>query len=91
MYKKVAADMKFADREVEILSFWKENDIYKKAIRPEIDGKPSFTLYDGPPTANGKPHIGHIKTRVIKDVIPRFHAMKGEHVEFKAELTVNRR
>ncbi len=84
MYKKVATDMKFADREVEILSFWKENDIYKKAIRPEIDGKPSFTLYDGPPTANGKPHIGHIKTRVIKDVIPRFHAMKGEHVEFKA-------
>lgn len=84
MYKKVATDMKFADREMEILSFWKENDIYKKAIRPEIDGTPSFTLYDGPPTANGKPHIGHIKTRVIKDVIPRFHAMKGEHVEFKA-------
>src|SRR5659263_45282 len=84
MYKKVATDMKFADREMEILSFWKENDIYKKAIRPEKDGTPSFTLYDGPPTANGKPHIGHIKTRVIKDVIPRFHAMKGEHVEFKA-------
>ena len=76
--------MKFADREIEILSFWKENDIYKKAIRPEREGTPSFTLYDGPPTANGKPHIGHIKTRVIKDVIPRFHAMKGEHVEFKA-------
>ena len=84
MYKKVATDMKFADRELEILSFWKENDIYKKSIRPEVDGKPSFTLFDGPPTANGKPHIGHIKTRVIKDVIPRFHAMKGEHVEFKA-------
>ena len=84
MYKKVATDMKFADREIEILSFWKENDIYKKAIRPEKEGTPSFTLYDGPPTANGKPHIGHIKTRVIKDVIPRFHAMKGEHVEFKA-------
>ena len=84
MYKKVATDMKFADREMEILSFWKENDIYKKAIRPEKEGTPSFTLYDGPPTANGKPHIGHIKTRVIKDVIPRFHAMKGEHVEFKA-------
>jgi len=84
MYKKVATDMKFADREIEILSFWKENDIYKKAIRPEREGTPSFTLYDGPPTANGKPHIGHIKTRVIKDVIPRFHAMKGEHVEFKA-------
>ena len=84
MYKKVTTDMKFADREMEILSFWKENDIYKKSIRPEQDGTPSFTLYDGPPTANGKPHIGHIKTRVIKDVIPRFHAMKGEHVEFKA-------
>lgn len=84
MYKKVTTDMKFADREKEVLSFWKENDIYKKSIRPEIDGKPSFTLFDGPPTANGKPHIGHIKTRAIKDVVPRFHAMKGEHVEFKA-------
>ena len=84
MYKKVPADMKFTDREMDVLAFWKENDIYKKAIRPERDGTPSFTLYDGPPTANGKPHIGHIKTRVIKDVIPRFHAMKGEHVEFKA-------
>jgi len=84
MYKKVPTDMKFTDREMEVLAFWKENDIYKKAIRPEIDGRPSFTLYDGPPTANGKPHIGHIKTRVIKDVIPRFHSMKGQHVEFKA-------
>jgi len=84
MYKKVPTDMKFTDREMETLAFWKENDIYKKAIRPEADGTPSFTLYDGPPTANGKPHIGHIKTRVIKDVIPRFHAMKGAHVEFKA-------
>lgn len=84
MYKKVTTDMKFADRELEVLSFWKENDIYKKSIRPEKDGTPSFTLFDGPPTANGKPHIGHIKTRVIKDVVPRFHAMKGEHVEFKA-------
>ncbi len=84
MYKKVPTDMKFADREMDVLSFWKENDIYKKSIRPEADGTPSFTLFDGPPTANGKPHIGHIKTRVIKDVIPRFHAMKGAHVEFKA-------
>ena len=84
MYKKVSTDMKFNERELEVLAFWKENDIYKKSIRPEKEGTPSFTLFDGPPTANGKPHIGHIKTRVIKDVIPRFHAMKGEHVEFKA-------
>ena len=54
MYKKVPTDMKFAEREMEVLAFWKENDIYKKAIRPAKDGTPSFTLYDGPPTANGK-------------------------------------
>lgn len=84
MYKKVSPDMKFVDREKEVLAFWKENDIQKKSIREEKDGTPSFTLYDGPPTANGKPHIGHIKTRVIKDVVPRYHAMKGEHVQFKA-------
>ena len=84
MYKKVSPDMKFIDREKEVLAFWKENDIQKKSIRPEKDGTPSFTLYDGPPTANGKPHIGHIKTRVIKDLVPRYHAMKGEHVQFKA-------
>ncbi len=84
MYKKVPTDMKFNEREMEVLSFWKENDIYKKSIRPKKEGTPSFTLFDGPPTANGKPHIGHIKTRVIKDVIPRYHAMKGERVEFKA-------
>jgi isoleucyl-tRNA synthetase len=76
--------MKFNERELEVLAFWKENDIYKKSIRPDKEGQPSFTLFDGPPTANGKPHIGHIKTRVIKDVIPRFHTMKGKHVEFKA-------
>ena len=76
--------MKFIDREKEVLAFWKENDIQKKSIRPEKDGTPNFTLYDGPPTANGKPHIGHIKTRVIKDVVPRYHTMKGEHVQFKA-------
>ncbi len=84
MYKKVSPDMKFIDREKEVLAFWKANDIQKKSIRPEKDGTPSFTLYDGPPTANGKPHIGHIKTRVIKDVVPRYHSMKGEHVQFKA-------
>jgi isoleucyl-tRNA synthetase len=84
MYKKVPTDMKFYRSRDGSACILEENDIYKKAIRPEKDGQPSFTLYDGPPTANGKPHIGHIKTRVIKDVIPRFHSMKGQHVEFKA-------
>ena len=71
MYKKVSKDMNFIDREQEVLAFWKKNDIYKKSLKPAKDGAPTFTLFDGPPTANGKPHIGHIKTRVIKDVIPR--------------------
>ncbi|MCQ2465954.1 MAG: isoleucine--tRNA ligase [Clostridia bacterium] len=84
MYKKVSSDMNFIDREKEVLEFWKENDIYKKSIRAPKDGAPTFTLYDGPPTANGMPHIGHIKTRVIKDLIPRFYAMKGASVTFKA-------
>jgi len=84
MYKKVTTDMNFIDREKEVLEFWKANDIYKKSLRKEGDGTPTFTLYDGPPTANGKPHIGHIKTRVIKDLIPRYHSMKGEAVTFKA-------
>ena len=84
MYKKVSKDMKFIDREQEVLAFWKENDIYKKSLKPAKDGAPSFTLFDGPPTANGKPHIGHIKTRVIKDLVPRYHSMKGEAVSFKA-------
>ena len=84
MYSKVSKDMNFIDREQEVIKFWKENDIYKKSLKSEKDGAPTFTLYDGPPTANGKPHIGHIKTRVIKDLIPRFHSMKGEAVSFKA-------
>ena len=84
MYSKVSKDMNFIDREKEVLSFWKENDIYKKSLKPAKDGTPTFTLFDGPPTANGKPHIGHIKTRVIKDVVPRYHSMKGEAVSFKA-------
>lgn len=84
MYKKVSTDMNFVEREKEILSFWKQNNIRNLSIRQQKDDVPAFTLYDGPPTANGKPHFGHIKTRVIKDVIPRFHSMKGERVEFKA-------
>ncbi|MBP3265736.1 MAG: isoleucine--tRNA ligase [Clostridiales bacterium] len=84
MYKKVSSDMNFVEREKEVLEFWKEKDIYKRSLKPARDGAPTFTLYDGPPTANGRPHIGHIKTRVIKDVIPRYHSMKGEAVSFKA-------
>ena len=84
MYKKVSSDMNFVEREKEVLEFWKEKDIYKRSLKPSKDGAPKFTLFDGPPTANGKPHIGHIKTRVIKDVIPRYHSMKGEAVSFKA-------
>ncbi|MDO4876869.1 MAG: class I tRNA ligase family protein, partial [Oscillospiraceae bacterium] len=84
MYKKVSKELNFVDREKQVLDFWKKNDIYKKSIKKLEDGAPTFTLYDGPPTANGKPHIGHIKTRVIKDVIPRYHAMKGENIVFKA-------
>lgn len=84
MYEKVSTDMNFVEREKDILAFWKANDIRNRSIRAAKEGTPSFTLYDGPPTANGKPHFGHIKTRVIKDVIPRFRGMKGERVEFKA-------
>src|SRR5574344_273673 len=84
MYKKVSKELNFVDREKEVLEFWKNNNIYKRSLTSEKDGAPTFTLYDGPPTANGKPHSGHIKTRVIKDVIPRYHSMKGEAVSFKA-------
>ena len=84
MYKKVSKDLNFVDREKQVLEFWKQNDIYRKSLKPKKDGAPVFTLYDGPPTANGRPHIGHIKTRVIKDVVPRYHSMKGEGISFKA-------
>lgn len=83
MYKKVTTDMSFVEREKEVLSFWKEHDIFQKSIDQRQGGK-TFTFYDGPPTANGKPHIGHILTRVIKDIIPRYKTMKGYHVLRKA-------
>ncbi|MGL6174732.1 MAG: isoleucine--tRNA ligase [Cellulosilyticaceae bacterium] len=83
MYKKVDTNLNFVDRELEVLKFWKENNVFEKSIDQRIDG-PTFTFYDGPPTANGKPHIGHILTRVIKDLIPRYKAMKGYHVLRKA-------
>jgi len=83
MYKKVSTDLNFTDRELEILEFWKANNIFEKTIEQRADA-PVFTFYDGPPTANGKPHIGHILTRVIKDIIPRYKTMKGYRVLRKA-------
>ena len=83
MYKKVSSDMNFVDREKETVKFWKENEIFEKSIELR-QHSPEFTFYDGPPTANGKPHIGHVLTRVIKDMIPRYRTMKGYMVPRKA-------
>lgn len=83
MYKKINPDMNFVNRETEVLEFWKENDVFKKTLEKTKDGE-EFSFYDGPPTANGKPHIGHILTRVMKDIIPRFKTMKGYHATRKA-------
>ncbi|MDX1357857.1 MAG: class I tRNA ligase family protein, partial [Clostridia bacterium] len=83
MYKKVSTKLNFAEREKEIRRFWKENDIFQKSIENRADA-PVFSFYDGPPTANGMPHIGHILTRVIKDLIPRYRTMKGYKVLRKA-------
>ena len=69
MYKKVSTDLKFVDRENEVNEFWKENHIFEKSMENRKEG-PTYTFYDGPPTANGQPHIGHVLTRVIKDMIP---------------------
>ena len=79
MYKKVPTDLKFVDREREVLEFWKDNDIFNKSIEEKKDSE-TYMFYDGPPTANGKPHIGHVLTRVIKDMIPRYRTMKGYKV-----------
>ena len=79
MYDKVTTNLDFVEREKEILSFWKENKIFEKSIEIR-EGSPRFTFFDGPPTANGKPHIGHIITRVVKDIIPRYKTMKGYKV-----------
>ena len=78
-YKKVEPSLNFVKTEEEVARFWKENKIFEKT-NENAEGKPSFTFYDGPPTANGKPHIGHILTRVMKDIIPRFKTMKGYSV-----------
>ncbi|MBR6773056.1 MAG: isoleucine--tRNA ligase [Clostridia bacterium] len=83
MYKKINPDMNFVSRENEVLEFWKEHDVFNKTLEKTKDGE-EFSFYDGPPTANGKPHIGHILTRVMKDIIPRFKTMKGYHATRKA-------
>ena len=83
MYKKVSTNLNFVEREKETAKFWKDNDIFKKSME-QREGCPTYTFYDGPPTANGKPHIGHVLTRVIKDMIPRYRTMKGYMVPRKA-------
>ncbi len=83
MYKKVSTDMDFSGREKEVLAFWKEHDIVNKSLHLR-DGAEEYTFFDGPPTANGRPHIGHIETRAIKDLIPRYQTMKGKSVLRKA-------
>ena len=83
MYTKVPTSLNFVDREKEILQFWKENRIFEKSCELR-KGRPAYTFYDGPPTANGKPHIGHILTRAMKDIIPRYRTMKGYDVLRKA-------
>ena len=83
MHEKVSTNLNFVEREKKIEDFWKEKDIFKKSIDTK-EGCPTYTFYDGPPTANGKPHIGHVLTRVIKDMIPRYQTMKGHKIIRKA-------
>ena len=83
MYKKVDTTMNFVEREKEIVKFWKENGVFNESVEKN-EGCDEFSFYDGPPTANGKPHIGHILTRVMKDIVPRYQTMKGKHVLRKA-------
>ncbi|MCI7061268.1 MAG: isoleucine--tRNA ligase [Lachnospiraceae bacterium] len=83
MYQKVSPDMNFVDREKNVGKFWRNQQIFEKSMKAR-EGKPVYTFYDGPPTANGKPHIGHVLTRVIKDMIPRYKTMKGYMVPRKA-------
>ena len=83
MYEKVSTTLNFVEREKKTLEFWKENKVFEKTNEKNAKGK-TFTFYDGPPTANGKPHIGHILTRVMKDIIPRYKIMKGYSVLRKA-------
>ena len=83
MYKKVNTELNFVEREKAVEKFWRDNDIFKKSMENRKEGE-TYTFYDGPPTANGKPHIGHVETRTIKDMIPRYQTMKGKYVPRKA-------
>ena len=83
MYEKVSPNLNFVEREAKVEQFWKDNQIFEKSVE-EREGCPVYTFYDGPPTANGKPHIGHVLTRVIKDMIPRYQTMKGHKIIRKA-------
>ena len=83
MYKKVDSSLNFVPRELEVLEFWKEHDIVDKSLS-QRQGNEIYSFYEGPPTANGKPHAGHVLTRVIKDLIPRYRTMKGYYVPRKA-------
>ena len=83
MYQKVSTDLNFVDREKNVGEFWRNQKIFEKSMKAR-EGNPTYTFYDGPPTANGKPHIGHVLTRVIKDMIPRYKTMKGYMVPRKA-------
>ena len=83
MYQKVDTNLNFVEREKKTEKFWEEHQIFEKSMK-EREGSPMYTFYDGPPTANGKPHIGHVLTRVIKDMIPRYRTMKGYEVPRKA-------
>ena len=83
MYEKVSTNLNFVEREKKVEQFWKDHDIFRKSMENRKEG-PTYTFYDGPPTANGKPHIGHVLTRVIKDMIPRYRTMKGYMVPRKA-------
>ncbi|MBR2341242.1 MAG: class I tRNA ligase family protein, partial [Clostridia bacterium] len=79
MYKKVDTSLNFVEREKQIVEYWNENSVFADSVAMN-EGKEEFSFYDGPPTANGKPHIGHILTRVMKDIVPRYQTMKGKHV-----------
>jgi isoleucyl-tRNA synthetase len=83
MYTKVPTNLQFAQREQGVLDFWKEHDVFQKSIK-QREGAEVFTFYDGPPTANGRPHVGHIITRAVKDLFPRYQTMKGKRVHRKA-------
>ena len=86
MYDKVSPNLNFVEREKKTEKFWEENHIFQKSIDERKEGE-VYTFYDGPPTANGKPHIGHVLTRVIKDMIPRYRTMKGYKLKRNLVLT----